>query len=169
MTGADGPAGAAGPAGPIGPAGPAGATGPAGADGADFVGRYAHVFNTSAQVVPIESDVAFDTNGILNGFTHTPGTSSLQVTEAGVYAVRFGVSSVEPNQIALFVNGASATASFGSGAGTQQNHGEVLLNLTAGAVLTLRNHSSAAAFTLQTLAGGTQANVNAWMLVEKVA
>jgi hypothetical protein len=34
---------------------------------------------------------------------------------------------------------------------------------------TLRNHTSAAAFTLQTLAGGTQTNVNAWLLVEKLS
>ncbi|MFA6575034.1 MAG: hypothetical protein WCS84_06400, partial [Nocardioides sp.] len=93
----------------------------------------------------------------------------LQVTEAGVYAVRFGVSGVEPNQFAVFLNGAATSGIFGSGAGTQQTNGELLLALTAGDVLTMRNHSSAAAVTLQTLAGGTQPNVNAWLLVEKVA
>jgi len=36
-------------------------------------------------------------------------------------------------------------------------------------VLTLVNHSSAAAVTLQTLAGGTQINVNASLLIERLA
>lgn len=166
--GAVGPAGPAGPPGVAGPAGPAGATGATGADGADFVGRYAYISNVSAQVVPLEADVLFDTNGPLNGFTHAIGTSQLVVTAAGDYSVRFGVSGVEPNQFAVFVDGA-ATPSFGSGAGTQQTHGEILVNLSAGAVLTLRNHTSSAAVTLQTLAGGTQNNVNAWLLVEKLA
>jgi len=48
-----------------------------------------------------------------------------------------------------------------SGAGTQQNPGGVILTAAAGDVLTLRNHTSAAAVTLQTLAGGTQVNSNA--------
>jgi hypothetical protein len=36
-------------------------------------------------------------------------------------------------------------------------------------VLTVRNHSSSAAVTLQTLAGGTQTNVNASILIEKLS
>ncbi len=92
------------------------------------------------------------------------------VTAAGVYAVTFSVSGVEPNQFALFVNGAPVTDTvYGSGAGTQQNTGQVILNLSAGDVLTLVNHSSAAAVILQTLAGGTQTNVNASLLIEKLA
>jgi hypothetical protein len=58
---------------------------------------------------------------------------------------------------------------YGSGAGTQQDNGQVILTLSAGDVLTLVNHSSAAAVTLQTLAGGTQTNVNASLLIEKLA
>jgi hypothetical protein len=57
---------------------------------------------------------------------------------------------------------------FGSGAGTQQNNGQVILTLVAGDVLTLHNHTSAAAVTLQTLAGGTVANVNASVLIRKL-
>jgi hypothetical protein len=45
----------------------------------------------------------------------------------------------------------------------------VILVLGAGDVITLRNHSSAAAVTLQTLAGGTQTNVNASVSIEKLA
>ncbi len=44
----------------------------------------------------------------------------------------------------------------------------MILTLGAGDVITLRNHSSASAVTLQTLAGGTQQNVNASILIEKI-
>ena len=40
--------------------------------------------------------------------------------------------------------------------------------LGAGDVLSLNNHSSAAAVALQTLAGGTQTNANASIVIEKV-
>ena len=167
--GVAGPAGQTGPAGPTGPTGPPGPAGPTGAAGVDFVGAYAHIYNVGAQVVAMESSIVFDRTGSLQGFTHGAPSSALSVGANGTYAVRFGVSGVEPNQFAVFVNGAVTSGIFGSGAGTQQTNGELLLTLTAGDVLTLRNHTSAAAVTLQTLAGGTQANVNAWLLVEKVA
>ena len=57
---------------------------------------------------------------------------------------------------------------YGSGAGTQQNNGQVILSIAANDVLTLRNHTSAAAVTLQTLAGGTQTNANASILLKKL-
>jgi hypothetical protein len=80
------------------------------------------------------------------------------------------VSGVEPSQFALFVNGAAASGTvYGSGAGTQQDDGQAILTLSAGDVLTLVNHTSAAAVTLQTLAGGTQTNVNSSLLIEKLA
>jgi BclA C-terminal domain len=91
------------------------------------------------------------------------------VSIAGDYKVTFNVSGVEPGQFAVFVNGASIPqAIYGSGAGTQQCNGQVIVTLSAGDVLTLQNHFSAAAVTLQTLAGGTQTNVNASVLIEKL-
>ncbi len=39
----------------------------------------------------------------------------------------------------------------------------------AGDIVTLRNHGSAAAVTLQTLAGGTRFNVNASILIKKLS
>ncbi len=104
-----------------------------------------------------------------SGISHTPGTSTVTVTTSGIYEISFSVSGVEPNQFALFINGAvSAGAVYGSGAGTQQNNGQILANLAAGDVVTLANHSSAAAVTLQTLTGGTQINVNASILIRKL-
>ncbi len=175
LTGPIGPiggTGATGSVGPQGPIGPAGATGPIGPTGPTGPGmtNYAYIYNLAAQVVAIEADVTFSVSGATSGVAFTAGTSAITVNAAGLYSVSFTVSGVEPNQFGIFVNGSAAAGSiFGSGAGTQQNTGTILLSLVAGDVVTLRNHSSAAAVTLQTLAGGTQANTNASITIMKIA
>ena len=74
-----------------------------------------------------------------------------------------------PTQTALFVNGTEvAGTTYGSGAGTQPNIGQAIITVPANASLTLRNHTSAAAIILQTLAGGTQTNANASLVIEKL-
>ena len=104
------------------------------------------------------------------GITHVPGSSTIQAVEAGTYAIEFSVSGTEPNQFALFVNGAVVPGTiYGSGAGTQQNTGIAIVTLAANDVLTIRNHSSAAAVTLASVIGGTQANVNASIRIEQLA
>ncbi|MFJ5788976.1 collagen-like protein [Lysinibacillus sp. NPDC093197] len=130
--------------------------------------EYGYIYNLSAEVVAIEADILFDSTGLVTpGITHVPGTSQIFVTTPGVYEVTFIVSGVEPNQFTLFLNGAPVTqAVYGSGAGTQQNTGQALVSISSGGILTLRNHSSAAAVTLQTLAGGTQINVNASIILK---
>jgi BclA C-terminal domain/Collagen triple helix repeat (20 copies) len=168
-TGPAGPIGATGPAGPMGPigdTGPAGATGPA---GTAATVAYGYIYNLAAQTVAIETPVSFDTNGPLSGFTHTPGNAGLVVVSSGTYLVDFSITGDEPSEFALFDNGDPISGSiYGSGAGTQQNDGQVIVALSAGDVLTLVNHSSSAGVTLQTLAGGTQTNVNASITIEQV-
>ena len=101
--------------------------------------------------------------------THVPGTSNISISSAGVYEIEFMVSAVEPNQFALFVNGVALPSSiYGSGAGTQQNRGEMIAALAAGDIVSLVNHTSAAAVTLQFLAGGVQSNVNASIMIKKL-
>ncbi|PEV47242.1 hypothetical protein CN426_08055 [Bacillus thuringiensis] len=92
-------------------------------------------------------------------FTYTSGASQIIVINAGDYKIYFSVSGVDPNQFTLFLNVSPITNAFyGLGAGTQPNNGQTILTLAAGNVLTLYNHTSTAAVTLQTLAGGTQTN-----------
>jgi hypothetical protein len=162
LPGAPGPRGVAGPTGPPGPQGPAGPSG--------GLSDYGYVYNLGGQTVALEADVVFDSNGPLSaGITHGLGAASVTILNAGDYKVTFIVTGVEPNQFALAVNGtALAAAIYGSGAGTQQTTGQAIITMAAGDVLTLRNHTSAAAVTLQTLAGGTQANANASVVVEKL-
>ncbi|MED0888804.1 collagen-like protein [Bacillus mycoides] len=180
ITGVTGPSG--GPPGPTGPtgitgatgpsSGPPGPTGPTGPTGLTVSGlsHYAYVFNTAAQVVALEAPILFNSHGRMTpGFTHTLGTSQLMVLNAGDYKISFSISGVEPNQFTLFLNGAPVTSAvYGSGAGTQPNNGQTILTLAAGDIITLNNHTSAAAVTLQTLAGGTQTNINASIVIEKL-
>ena len=174
IQGVQGDQGPIGPTGPQGGQGLTGATGPTGAQGATGatgggLSAYGYIFNLSAEVVPIEADVTFSNNTNLVGITHAPGTSQIVLVSAGDYAIWFSVSGVEPNQFTLFLNGAAILGStYGSGAGTQINSGMVIVTAGAGDILTLRNHTSASAVTLQTLAGGTQVNTNASVLIEKL-
>lgn len=173
-TGATGPQGQQGPIGAQGPIGTQGVTGPTGITGATGISglsEYAYVYNLDAQVVAIEADINFSSNGVIVGtITHSPGTSTIQIGSAGDYSIWFYANGVEPNQFSLFQNGAPVAGSiYGSGAGTQGNAGMVIITAAAGDVLTVRNHSSASAVTLQTLAGGTQTDSNASILIQKVA
>ncbi len=120
--------------------------------------------------MPIEADVPLDTNGLMTaGITHTAGTPGINLLKSGDYKVTFSVSGTEPNQMALFVNGSMVAGTvYGSGAGTQQNTGQVIATFAAGEVLTIRNHSSSAAVGLASNIGGTQANTNASVAIEKL-
>jgi hypothetical protein len=98
----------------------------------------------------------------------TPGTSQVTIDDVGTYRVQFVISGIEANQFALFHNGTAIPGSvYGSGSGTGET-GDVIVALAAGDVLTVRNHTSAGAVTLQTLAGGTQTNVNASLMIERL-
>jgi hypothetical protein len=169
--GATGATGAPGAMGPIGAGGPTGVSGARGATNSGGVGEYAYIYNIDVQApVAIEGDVPFDSNGLLtSGITHVPGTKTITINTPGVYQVKFSVSSLEASQFALFLNGALVpNIIYGSGAGTQQNNGQAIFSISAGDVLTLRNHSSAAAVNLQAQAGGTQFNANASITMIKL-
>jgi hypothetical protein len=172
-TGVAGPPGTAGADGATGPTGAIGATGPTGATGpagSSTPARYAYVYNLGAQTVPIEADIPFDSNGVITpGITHAPGTGEIAFASPGDYKVTFSVSGTEPSQMALFLNGSPVGGTiYGSGAGTQQNTGQAILTIAAGDSLTVRNHSSSAAVGLASNIGGTQANVNASVLIEQL-
>lgn len=169
-TGATGPSGITGPTGATGTAGATGATGATGSTGG--ISDYAYVYNVSALAsVGIGDAVTFDSTGpITSNFTHSPGSSDITIGTAGTYAVNFSVSGTQPNQFALFVNGAPAADTiYGSGAGTQQNNGQSILTFSAGDVLTLVNYSSSAAVGLASEIGGTEANVNASIVIIKLS
>ena len=167
-TGATGSTGAEGAPGATGATGQTGATGPAGSSG---LSQYAYVYNLAGQTVPLEADVTFDSNGVMTpGITHALGAAGITLASAGTYMVTFSTSGTEPSQMALFVNGTLVPGTvYASGAGTQQNNGQAIVTVAAGAVLTVRNHTSSAAVGLATPIGGTQASTNASVAIEKLA
>ncbi|MGI8801794.1 MAG: collagen-like triple helix repeat-containing protein [Solirubrobacteraceae bacterium] len=166
-TGAPGATGATGDNGPAGATGPTGATGPAGTNG---LAEYGYIYNLTPEVVAIEADVRFDSNGAATtGVTHAPGAAEIALINAGTYLVTFTTAGTEPSQMALFRNGALVPGTiYSSGAGTQQNNGQVIALFNAGDILILKNHTSAAAVGLASVIGGTQPNVNASVVVEKL-
>jgi len=171
ITGAQGDEGPTGATGVTGATGTTGTTGVTGAQGQGISDDFAYIYNRIPQVVAIESMISFSDNGVIGSgsITHAPGTSNIAVSASGIYEIDYIVTGVEPNQFAVFVNGVPVQSSiFGSGAGTQQTVGNTFLNLNAGDVLSLGNHSSAAAVTLQPLAGGTQNNVNASITIKRL-
>jgi len=148
---------------------------------------YAYIYNLTGVAVAVEAAVPFDSNGLMtSGFGHVLGSTDITITIAGTYSVHFSASVVESSQFAIFItpNGGASTlvagSIYGSGAGTQQNTGDVIFALSAsdvagsGAVLNLVNHTSAAAVTLQSPpatapAGGTAANSNASLRIQQLA
>ncbi|WP_310613788.1 hypothetical protein [Limnohabitans sp.] len=130
---------------------------------------YAYIFNLSKQVVAIHEPVRFDSNGLLSELVHEPGAAEVRVLSAGIYTVAFSISGAEPSQFAIFVNENLVLGSiYGSGAGTQQNNGQITLALIAKDVLTVVNYSSDAAVSLPSKVGGSQVNVNASVRIEKI-
>jgi hypothetical protein len=122
--------------------------------------------------VQVEDDITFDSPGEMStGFAHSAGSAQIMLVHSGTYKITFSVAGTEPNQMALFIDGVLVPGSvYGSGAGTQQNTGLAIVTVsTDGALLTLRNHSSASAVGLASVIGGTQENVNASVAIEKVA
>lgn len=155
-----------------------GATGPKGdtGDTGGGLSAYAYIYNLREQTVEVYTDekfektaVLFDSNGVLYGIQHDADSDQITIISKGFYFVSFSISGTEPNQFALFVNARPATGSvYGSGAGTQQTYGQVVLELNENDVLRLVNYSSAAAVGLASSVGGTQANVNASIVIQKL-
>ena len=130
---------------------------------------YAYIFNLEEQTVAIDAAVRFDSNGVILGVAHDPGTAEIRIVMAGVYTIAFSLSGAEPSQFGVFVNGQVVLgAVFGSGAGAQQNNGQITVALAAKDVVTVVNFGSAAAVTLPSFTGGKQANVNASISIQKI-
>ena len=178
--GAPGPPGAAGPRGPAGfpgtagapgqpgSAGATGAQGPAGANGiSGGIPNSAYIYNNTAQVVPIEGAVTFNSSGLVtSGFNNVANSTNLTISTTGQYSAWFSVSGAEVNQFTLFQNGVAIPGStYGSGSTNQQNNGMASFTATSGDIITLVNHTSATTVTLFTPIGGIQPTTNASLLI----
>lgn len=98
-----------------------------------------------------------------------PGSSTITITDAGTYAVYFYVSGIQTNQFSITLNSVPGII-YGSGAPANINYGQAIITVDANSLLTIRNHSSSVgAVTLSTLSGGLQPNVNASVIIIKIA
>ena len=167
-TGARGLTGSTGPAGSTGSAGPAGPTGATGG-GLSAFGYIYEIADEKPQTVRINEAVTFNSNGYLLGIAHQIGTANIVVEQDGIYLISFFISGTEPSQFSVFVNGSVVPGSvYGSGAGTQQNNGQVIAELGKEDVVTIVNFASAASVILQNLSGGTEKNVKASISFQKL-
>jgi len=171
LTGLTGATGTNGTNGIDGATGPTGVTGATGATGPSNILGYGYIYNLGAQPVAVDAPVLFSSNEEpLIGITHAAGNSAIIVTNAGRYAIFFSISATEANQFAIYIDDVLKPSTvYGSGAGTQQNIGLSILNLSAGASITIVNHSSAATVGLADTIGGTTQTVNASVLIEQLA
>ena len=113
-------------------------------------------------MVAVDGDVSFSNNGLGGAVTHPLSSPVMIMNTSGTFEIDFSVTAIEPNQFGIYVNSLPIASSvYGSGAGTQQNDGTTIVSLSVGDVVALRNPSTSSAITLQTLAGGTETNVNA--------
>lgn len=147
-----------------GPQGPPGVTGPPGPPGG--IAQFGYVYNVQPvevpQIVVVEAPVVFSSNGALSpGIVHVPGTAPIVVTVGGTYEVLFSITSVEPNQFTLFVNGVPQVGTTYGNALGGQTSGMAQLAIPTGGIVTLVNHTSTTSVTLENFAGGIQRNVNA--------
>ena len=137
--------------------------------------QYAYIYNTAAETVGASSPVTFAENGQLSsGITHTAGSNTVTLTEAGTYDIRYTVTGTAANQFYLALNGTEVPGSlYGSmpettGDARLTTVGSAIITAAANDTRTLVNNS-ATAVPLATQTGGTGANVNASMTIVKLA
>ncbi|MFZ7120600.1 MAG: BclA C-terminal domain-containing protein, partial [Eubacteriaceae bacterium] len=136
-TGATGATGATGPTGPQGPAG-----------GLNSFGYVYHLASEETSTVEADADVPFSNNGpLVGGVAHTAGETIITVPNTANYKIRYSLSSTQGTnaEMALAINDVVEPSSpITAVASTKLLAGEVILFLTAGDEITLRNIGSLA-------------------------
>lgn len=153
LQGATGATGATGPQGAIGPTGPTGPAGPAGAAGTGLI-AYGGLYGTTTDAVALTTTpVALPLGTQMPSSNLTYGTNSVTVTEAGTYELAYGVRGSMSDSSSLTVsvgqNGtaiAATTITDALTSGTPSSvHGQTIVTLSAGDVLTLLASDSGSA------------------------
>lgn len=177
-TGNTGNTGASGITGFTGFTGPQGATGIGEADQA-----LAYIYSTGATSISGGSGftgstaIPFDTNAVLVGILHNPGSTDIVIQRTGTYEITYNINSAQTNQLALYQNSTFIGGSrYFSGSVSKQNNGSVIIQLNAGDVITLRNETTPEIATPTTITLNPQAgpnpaitNVSAAILIRQFA
>lgn len=150
VAGATGATGATGPQGAIGPTGP---TGPTGAAGTGLI-AYGGLYGTTTDAVALTTTpVALPLGTQMPSSNLTYGTNNVTVTDAGTYELAYGVRGSMSDGSSLTVsvgqNGtaiAATTITDALTSGTPSSvHGQTIVTLSAGDVLTLLASDSGSA------------------------
>jgi hypothetical protein len=131
-------------------------------------------YTTTTQQVLTNSGVAFDSMSNVNGLVWNPSGSDptqVQVLEDGVYKLFFLVTTNNPAQFSLAVNGTVVpTTTQGSNKGAGQITIRTLLELKAGDVVQVLNYISAnGTATISNHCGGPKDSLSAILTVFKIA
>jgi hypothetical protein len=127
------------------------------------------VYNVAEQTVGIGKAITFDSTGAILGVAHENRTELIEILSPGFYLLTFTVSGTEPNQFAMYVGDKLLKASvFGSGAGTQQTNGQVIVELKERDQIRLVNVGGDKAVGLAINVGGKETSVNAAVTVLKL-
>lgn len=108
------------------------------------------------------ADIPFSTNGPSDGITHTAGTTTMTITEAGIYKIDYNVTTTDGvgAAVAIAVNGAiDASTSVPVLSGMGVVSGTALVSLSAGDIVTVRNNSATPLMTVESPAVGAQVNI----------
>lgn len=109
--------------------------------------EYAYIFSSSTQeAIKPGGSVLFHSNGSKTpGISYTSGKSDIVFSQSGNYLITFFVAGTQQNSFGLFLDGVpvdGGTYSSGStGYSTGDITGQTIVNIKAGSILTLRNHS----------------------------
>lgn len=153
LQGATGATGATGPQGAIGPTGPTGPAGPTGAAGTGLI-AYGGLYGTTTDAVALTTTpVALPLGTQMPSSNLTYGTNNVTVTDAGTYELAYGVRGSMSDGSSLTVsvgqNGtaiAATTITDALTSGTPSSvHGQTIVTLSAGDVLTLLASDSGSA------------------------
>lgn len=118
-------------------------------------GAFAEVISKNPQIIAKGAAMTFDFNGKMLNVEHIPGTSQIVVRKSGLYGVVVTISTEEPAQFAIFVNGEvieSTVTGVNSGANQLVIRNHLLLKKDD--VITVKNFTSVVAVNLNTGAGG---------------
>lgn len=130
---------------------------------------YGYIYKTDIQDVPVNEPVIFTNNGAMLGLTHEANTAPIIIESPGIYAVWYTITGADPGQFTLYRNETPVPGStYGSRQIENNFGGMVIINAAAGDQITLRNHTSADAVTLDNAAGGTETGVSASILIIKI-
>ncbi|PKM76812.1 MAG: hypothetical protein CVU90_10320 [Firmicutes bacterium HGW-Firmicutes-15] len=102
---------------------------------------WGYVYQIGTQSVAIGSPIDFSNNGPLNAITHTPGTSSINISVTGVYNIAFAINTTNtnPQDWGVVVNGIIQAEFNAAG---QSITGIASLVLSSGDTVTIRNVAS---------------------------